>query len=113
MQAAKICIMRIVDFGLFLPKSASVSAMGNFPHRWESLETFRDQSALLGEHLSKKLPPSSPLQPHFMAKNVLFRVQKSPKQLFFGLLSHGRLDLWAKYSEPKNIDYKNLFYSEL
>ena len=35
----------------------------------------------------------------FMAKNVLFRVQNYPN--FFGFLSKGWLNLWARYSEPQ------------
>ena len=38
----------LVDFGRFLPQSASVSAMENFSLWWETPETFKDQSSRLG-----------------------------------------------------------------
>ena len=98
-----LCLQRIwANFGLFLPKSALVSAWGNFFLCGETLETFWDQSALLGEHLSQKLPLPSPNNPIFSAKDVLFRVQKYlPKKCFLGFLSKGRLNLWARYAKPK------------
>ena len=90
---------------------SSTSAMRNFPHRWEIPEKFRDQSALLGEHLSQKLPLPSPNNPIFSAKDVLFRVQKYlPKKCFLGFLSKGRLNLWARYAKPKT--QINFFFSE-
>jgi len=48
-----------------------------------------------------------------LAKNVVFRVQKYPKNYFFGFLSKGRLNLLAKYSEPKKQIAKKFFLSEL
>ena len=41
------------------------------------LETFRDNSALLGDYLGQ-ISPSFPLSPHFLANNDLYRVQKYP-----------------------------------
>ena len=54
--------------------------MGNFSLWWETLENFRDQSPLLVEHLSPKLTLAHPI---FWPKNVVFRVQKYPRKLFF------------------------------
>ena len=45
----------IADFDLFWPKCASVFLWGNFQFCGETVATFRDQSAMLGEHLSQKI----------------------------------------------------------
>ena len=55
-RARKLRITRIADFGLLLPKSASVLLKEFFFLCVETLATFRDQSAMLREHLSQKLP---------------------------------------------------------
>ena len=41
------------------------------------LEILMDNSALLADYLGQ-ISPSFPLQPHFLAKNDLYRVQKYP-----------------------------------
>ena len=56
-RACKIHITHIADFCHFWPRLASVSARRNFFLWWETLETFRDQSAMLGEPL---VPPINP-----------------------------------------------------
>ena len=54
-RARKICITSIASFGLFWPKLASVFPSRNFWFCRETLATIRDQSAMLGEHLSQKV----------------------------------------------------------
>ena len=107
MRARKICIMRIVDFGQFWPIFAQkcfgfcdgkfFPVMGNTWNFQGSISTARGT-------FEPKTPTYNPI---FLAKNVLFRVQKYPN--FFGFLSKGRLNLWAKYSEPKKTNCQNLF----
>ena len=67
-SARNFCIARIADFGLFWPRLASVFAWGNFFLCGEILATFRDQSAMLGEHLSQKITLAHPYYPKFWAK---------------------------------------------
>ena len=88
------CIMRLADFGLFWPKCASVFLNKLFFLWAHQLATFRDQSTILGEHLDPKLPPAPTYNPFFGQRH-------SPGVIFFGLLSKGRFNLWAKYSKPK------------
>ena len=106
--APKIHITRIADFCLFWPRLASVSARGIFFLGRETSATFRDRSAMLGEHLSQKShmpPPKTP----FLAENVTEGVKK--RSQFLGpFLSKGRLNLWAKYFKPKN-RFKYYFFS--
>ena len=71
-HARKIRIMHTANFGLFLRKSASIFAMGNFFHGQENSENSRDQSALLGEHLSQNLPLPPPYIPFFGQKRPFY-----------------------------------------
>ena len=61
----------------------------------------------LGNIWAKIISCHPPYKPIF-AKNVLFRVQKYPKKTF-RFLSKGRLNLMAKYSEPKKQIAKTFF----
>ena len=83
----------LADLGLLGPKSASVFLTTLFFLRAYQHETFKDQSAMLGEHLSQKLMPAHTYNPIF---------------------GHRRLNLWARYakSPPKNIIIF-FFFSEL
>ena len=65
--------------------------------RWE---IFPIDGKLIRDHLSQKLTLAHPYHPIFLTKTVLFRVKKST---FIGFFSKGRLNLWAKYSEPKKL----------
>ena len=69
----------LANFGLFLPKSALVYARGNFFLWGETLATFRDQSAMLGEDLSQKLPLGPPYNPLFGQKRPLGIKRKGSK----------------------------------
>ena len=67
-RARKLRITRIADFGLLLPKSASVLLKEFFFLCVETLATFRDQSAMTGKHLSQKLPLALPYNPKIWPK---------------------------------------------
>ena len=58
----------LADLGLLGPKSASVFLTTLFFLRAYQHETFKDQSAMLGEHLSQKLPPVPLCNPIFWPK---------------------------------------------
>ena len=73
MRARKICIMRIVDFGHFWPFFAQkcfAFSEHTFYFRAHQHETFRDQSALLGEHLSQKITLDHTYNPIFGQKQT-------------------------------------------
>ena len=61
-------ITRITDLGLFWPKYASVLLGGFVFPLGRQLATFRDQSAMLEEHLSQKLPLAPSYNPIFWPK---------------------------------------------
>jgi len=85
-RARKICIMRIVDFGQFWPIFAQkcfgfrdgkfFPVMGNTWNFQGSISTARGT-------FEPKTHPSPPILPHFLAKAIIFRVQKYPKKWFF------------------------------
>ena len=74
--------------GKFVPVRGNLFLWG------EILAKFRDQSAMLGESLSQKFALAHTSNPEIWPK-------KQPKFLW-QFLSKGRLNLWAKKSEPKN-----------
>ena len=94
-RARKICIVRIVDFGQFWPIFAQKCSgfpagkffpvMGNSSLWWETLETFRDQSALLGEYLSQKLTLAQPYNPIFWPKTSFLGYKNTLKNYFLGV----------------------------
>ena len=77
-RARKLRITRKEDFGLFFPQKCFVFCERNFFLWWKTLETFRGLPALLGEHLSQKLPhrPIKPFgkifQPPQKIENIFF-----------------------------------------
>ena len=58
--------------------------------------TFRDQSAMLGEHLSHKKNLKPPYNP-----KIWLKMWPRKSKIVLPFLSKGRLNLLAKYSEPK------------
>ena len=58
----------LANFDLFWPNCASAFVRGNFFLWGETQATFRDQSAMLGEHLSQKLTLAHPLNPKIWQK---------------------------------------------
>ena len=71
-RAPKICITRIADLGQFWPNFAQ-KCFGFSEHTFfiwaHQHETFRDQSALLGEHLSQKITLDHTYNPIFDQKS--------------------------------------------
>ena len=100
MLAHKICIWCISDFGQFWPRLGSVFPSGNFWFCRKTLATFRDQSAMPGEHLSKKKSLEPPYNPKVGQKRGLGG-QKICRKSIWPFSSTGRLNLWGKHSEPK------------
>ena len=73
--------------------------------------SYNPRSAMLGEHLSQKRQRVPTWNPKISAKNVTWVVKKSAKIFFRPFSLTGRLNLWAKYSEPKKQIKKTFFAS--
>ena len=97
------------NFGIFLLKSASVFLRANFYLWGQKLATFRDQSTMLGKHLSQKLTPACTFDPLFGQKHP--PGDQKMGQIFFPFLSKGHLNLLARYSAPPWKTRQNLFSS--
>ena len=104
-SACKICTMGIANISQFWPISTQISfgfCVGKFFPVWGNTWNFLGSISTARGTFEPKTSPSSPNNPIFSAKDVLFRVQKYlPKKCFLGFLSKGRLNLWARYAKPK------------